>query len=152
MSETNEAELARQANAALQESQQILRAIVDSTTAVIYIKDADGRYLLINRRFEELFHVRHEQALGRIDHDIFPRHTADSVRANDLRVLRAGRPLEFEEVVPHDDGYHTYISIKVPLQRASGGTWAGCVYDVDRIVRTLEAGLAALPTKGEHEP
>jgi len=27
------------------------------------------------------------------------------------------------------------------LQRASGGTWAGCVYDVDRIVATLEAGL-----------
>ena len=30
------------------------------------------------------------------------------------------------------------------LQRASGGTWAGCVYDVDRIVATLEAGLDAL--------
>jgi xylonate dehydratase len=29
------------------------------------------------------------------------------------------------------------------LQRASGGTWAGCVYDVDRIVATLEAGLRA---------
>jgi len=27
------------------------------------------------------------------------------------------------------------------LQQASGGTWAGCVYDVDRIVATLEAGL-----------
>jgi xylonate dehydratase len=25
------------------------------------------------------------------------------------------------------------------LQRASGGTWAGCVYDVDRIVAALEA-------------
>ena len=27
------------------------------------------------------------------------------------------------------------------LQRASGGTWAGCVYDVDRIVAALEAGV-----------
>ncbi|HUQ68408.1 MAG TPA: dihydroxy-acid dehydratase, partial [Planctomycetaceae bacterium] len=27
------------------------------------------------------------------------------------------------------------------LQRVSGGTWAGCVYDVDAIVRTLQAGL-----------
>jgi len=27
------------------------------------------------------------------------------------------------------------------LQQASGGTWAGCVYDVDRIVAALEAGL-----------
>ena len=28
------------------------------------------------------------------------------------------------------------------LQRASGGTWAGCVYDVDRIIDVIEAGLA----------
>lgn len=28
------------------------------------------------------------------------------------------------------------------LQRASGGTWAGCIYDVDRIVEVIEAGLA----------
>lgn len=30
------------------------------------------------------------------------------------------------------------------LQKVSGGTWAGCVYDVDRIIQVLEAGLAAL--------
>lgn len=30
------------------------------------------------------------------------------------------------------------------LQQASGGTWAGCVYDVDRIIRVLQAGSAAL--------
>jgi len=30
------------------------------------------------------------------------------------------------------------------LQQASGGSWGGCVYDVDRIVRLLEAGERAL--------
>ena len=35
------------------------------------------------------------------------------------------------------------------LQRASGGTWAGCVYDVDRIVAQLDA--AASSTRGEHD-
>jgi xylonate dehydratase len=30
------------------------------------------------------------------------------------------------------------------LQQASGGTWAGCVYDVDRIVEVIAAGLSAL--------
>jgi uncharacterized membrane protein YccC len=30
------------------------------------------------------------------------------------------------------------------LQQASGGTWSGCIYDVDRIVKVLDAGLAAL--------
>lgn len=30
------------------------------------------------------------------------------------------------------------------LQAASGGTWRGCVYDTDRIIRTLKAGMQAL--------
>jgi putative YjhG/YagF family dehydratase len=33
------------------------------------------------------------------------------------------------------------------LQRASGGTWLGCVYDVDRIVELLEAGVAAIAAR-----
>jgi len=35
----------------------------------------------------------------------------------------------------------------VALQDASGGVWGGCVFDVDEIVKTLEAGRRAL--KGE---
>jgi hypothetical protein len=30
------------------------------------------------------------------------------------------------------------------LQQASGGVWGGCVYDVERIIRLLEAGQRAL--------
>ena len=37
------------------------------------------------------------------------------------------------------------------LQRVSGGTWAGCVYDVDRIVEAIEAGLAARSRAGADE-
>jgi len=36
------------------------------------------------------------------------------------------------------------------LQQASGGAWAGCVYDVDRIVETLKAGTAALEAARAH--
>jgi hypothetical protein len=30
------------------------------------------------------------------------------------------------------------------LQRASGGTWGGCVYDTERIIELLEAGEKSL--------
>ncbi len=35
------------------------------------------------------------------------------------------------------------------LQAASGGTWAGCIYDSDRIIEVLEAGMAALQAQKE---
>jgi putative YjhG/YagF family dehydratase len=38
------------------------------------------------------------------------------------------------------------------LQAASGGAWAGCVYDVDRILAVLEAGRKALETTAATSP
>lgn len=37
------------------------------------------------------------------------------------------------------------------LQRVSGGTWGGCVYDVDQIVRVLEAGEQALAAQASQK-
>jgi len=35
------------------------------------------------------------------------------------------------------------------LQAASGGTWRGCVYDTERIIRTLQAGMQALAANSD---
>ncbi len=45
--------------------------------------------------------------------------------------------LSFDERVPAD------TRLWAALQNASGGTWAGCVYDTDRITALLQLGLAA---------
>ncbi|MCL4828188.1 MAG: YjhG/YagF family D-xylonate dehydratase [Caldilinea sp.] len=37
------------------------------------------------------------------------------------------------------------------LQQASGGVWRGCIYDVERITRVLEAGLRALEETENHK-
>jgi len=119
------------AEEATQESQQLLRAIVDNSTAVVYVKDLAGRYLLINRRYEEIFHLASKVVLGSTDHDLFPKEQADAFRAVDQRVLAAGTAQEMEELAPHDDGLHTYISIKCPLFDAAGKPYAVCGISTD---------------------
>src|SRR5690606_3340746 len=47
-----------------------LQAIMDNTTAVIYLKDTQGRFLMVNRRFQEL--STHGDVIGKTDADIFP--------------------------------------------------------------------------------
>ncbi|HEY6262207.1 MAG TPA: PAS domain S-box protein, partial [Nitrospiraceae bacterium] len=100
---------------ALRRSEKLLRDIADNTTAVIYVKYADGKYLLVNRRFEQIFNLTSDQIVGHTDHEIFPREAADVFRANDVVVIEQNRTVEYEEVAPHTDGPHTYISIKFPL-------------------------------------
>jgi len=117
-----QAEIAERTRAeeTLRESQQLLQAISDNSAAVIYAKDLQGRYLLVNRRFAELFHIGDGAIVGRSDHTIFPKEAADAFRAMDQRAAAADEPLVEEETAPHDDGPHTYVSVKCPLRDRHG--------------------------------
>ncbi len=116
---------------ALRRSEQLLHNVADHTTAVIYVKYADGRYLLANRQFEQLFHLAADQIIGHTDHEIFPKDIADAFRANDVTVLERNRAMEYEEYAPHSDGLHAYISIKFPLCDHTGKPYATCGISTD---------------------
>jgi PAS domain S-box-containing protein len=121
----------KQAEDALRRSEQLLQDVINNTTAVIYAKYTDGRYLFINRRFEQIFHLTMDQIVGHTDHEIFPKDTADAYRANDITVLERNRAVEFEECAPHPDGLHTYISLKFPLCDHAGKPYATCGISTD---------------------
>jgi PAS domain S-box-containing protein len=116
----------REAQEALLVSQQQLQAIIDSATAVISVKDPAGRFLLINRKFEDLFRVNRDQILGKTDYDILPPDVAENMRANDRKVLESNVPIEWEETIPQEDGSHTYIAVNFPLSTPQGTTYAVC--------------------------
>ncbi|KCZ71451.1 PAS domain S-box [Candidatus Methanoperedens nitroreducens] len=115
----------------LAKANEALQAIINNSTAVIYVKDTQGRYIMVNRRYENLLHIKSEQIKGKTDYDIFPKEMADAVRANDQKVLQARVPLEFDEVIQQDDGLHTYIAIKFPLYDPAGIPYAVCGISTD---------------------
>lgn len=116
----NAALRARVAELERRDGHALLRAIVDNSAAIIFVKDPDGRIILINRRFEDVFHIGRAEVLGKTDHDMAPPDIADRVRANDLAAVVAGTAIEIEELMPHDDGLHTYLSLKFPIYDAEG--------------------------------
>ncbi len=93
-----------------------LQAVIDNSPAVIFVKDHAGRYLLVNRRCEELFQTSQRAMLGHTDDEIFPAEVAKRFRENDQLALSAGKPLAVEELAPQEDGLHSYISLKFPLE------------------------------------
>lgn len=114
------AEIARKVTMSLRESEHRLQTILDNTSNVVYMKDTEGRYLLVNRRFEKLFKKSRQEVLGKTDKELFPTATATAYQENDHRVLATGEPLEVEEPVLHDDAVHTYISNKFALFDENG--------------------------------
>jgi PAS domain S-box-containing protein len=139
----------------LRSSEQRLQAMLDNSTAVIYMKDIQGRYMTINRSYEVLFHLDRNQVKGKTDQDIFPAEIADIFQANDRAVIAAGVALEKEEVAPQDDGLHTYLSIKFPLFDAEGKIYAVCGMSTDisdrqhreEMLRNISLGVATKTDK-----
>ena len=127
---------------ALHESQQLLVAIIDNSAAVIYVKDLEGRYLLVNRLFCELFHISKEKVLGKTDYDIFPKAVADAFRTMDIRVAASNSTLKEQETAPLDDGIHTYISVKSVLSDASGKPYG--IFGISTDITELKAIEEAL--------
>jgi PAS domain S-box-containing protein len=121
----------------IRESEEKLQKIIDGSSTVIFVKDLDGKYLLINSLYEKLFHISKCAIVGKTDYDVFPREAAKSFRDADLEVLKANKPLEVDERVPQDDGIHNYISVKFPLYDSEGNPYAVCGIATDITGRKL---------------
>ncbi len=116
----------RRAEVFLNENRELLQQIIDNSTAVVFVKDAHGRFILSNRAFEELFHMAREDILGKTDRELSGRDSADTLRSHDMLAHQANRPLEFEERLKLLS-VRTYIAIKFPLATLPEGRVRGLV-------------------------
>jgi len=119
----------------LLESEERLKQVLNNSSAVVYVRDLDERFLLINKAFERLLGVTQDEIIGKHLDEVFPPDTAAEFRANDSQVIERNAVIEFEESVALNDGIHTYISGKFPLFDANGDIYATCGISTDITVR-----------------
>src|SRR5713101_7148779 len=131
----------KQADEELRQAEDRIRAILEFSPNWIFLKDTEGRYLLVNREVERVFRISQEQIKGKTDSEIFPPEQAAEYRANDLKVLREGLTMEFEEIADLEDGPHTSIVHKFPLFDTHGNIYAtgGVATDITERKRAEEA-------------
>lgn len=105
----------------LKESQQLLEGITENSSAIMFVKDLDGRYILVNKAFENAYLQDRSQILGKTDFELFPTATAVTLRDADETVLQNGSPVQVEETIHSKKGIDiTYLSVKFPLLDADG--------------------------------
>ncbi|MGE0634539.1 MAG: PAS domain-containing protein [Pseudobdellovibrionaceae bacterium] len=116
----------------IQARQNELQAILDNSPAVIYMKDLNGKIILINNVFKEIFRGSDADFVGKYNEDIWPIDVARKFVENDLKVVTTKRPVREEESVPHYDGIvHTYLSTKFPIFDSDGKVRATCGISTD---------------------
>jgi len=97
----------------------LLAAIADNSSDAIFAKDREGRYLLANRSVERIVGKTSEQMLGQDDTVLFPQQ-AETIRANDRRVMAENRINSYEETIATAEGERTFLATKGPLHDTQG--------------------------------
>ena len=119
----------------------------------VFAKDLEGRYLFVNRAFEQHAGRPRREILGRKTTDIAPPEVAEGLRANDRRVIETGCALEVEEANVIRGQPRTMLANKFPLLGPDGRPYAVCGISIDiterkRFAEALHQAAVALSIAG----
>ncbi|HZE69349.1 MAG TPA: PAS domain S-box protein [Pyrinomonadaceae bacterium] len=125
----------------LRETRAFFHSFMDNSPAVAFMKDAEGRYVYVNKPFERNFGQTLAFLEGRTSFDWLPKETARATHEHDLQVLATGTPQEIMETVPTQDGDpHHWLVFKFPMPDTSGQRFvAGVGVDITERRRAEEA-------------
>jgi len=102
---------------------EVLRTLIDSLPDSIYVKDAEGTYILDNvAHMHRLGLGSPDEVVGKTVFDFFPQELAERFHGDDQAILNSGTPLlNREEPIIDDDGTRRWISTtKVPFRDGTG--------------------------------
>jgi PAS domain S-box-containing protein len=123
-------------------SHRQFETFMDNSPGIAYMKDADGKFIYVNRTMRERFQL--SGIVGKTDFDLFPAEAAATYRAHDLEVLRVGKPREFIEHIDEPDGKRAWLSIKIPIVDPDGNVvLCGKSFDITDRVKAEQALLDA---------
>jgi PAS domain S-box-containing protein len=133
----------------LERTNRRLDSILENTTTPMFMKAEDGRYLLVNRRYRELFGLTETEVVGRTDAELHPSSMAAEVRANDRQVVETGEPLTTEERIVVDGEERTFLTSKVPIRDGSDAERANAVFGVAKDITEREVYRERLERQNE---
>ncbi len=108
----------------LRKSEQRLRGIVENSPASISLKDADGRYLMVNDQFEKLAGLSRDDIKGKKSDEIFPEDFARSGVDHDREVLRSGQASTRAESLDVAGRDRSFLTVKFPISGIGGNVVA----------------------------
>ena len=108
------------AEAALRESEDILRTVIEGASGPIFFKDAAGYYRMVNTAGAIAVGLQREEMIGKRDIDLMPPQFAEEFRSKDLEIMAAGGTRTYEEPFGTVHGERRMLTTKSVVHRADG--------------------------------
>ncbi|MDC3955361.1 PAS domain-containing protein [Polyangium jinanense] len=100
--------------------QAVLRAFLDNTPALMFVKDLEGRFVLVNEEYAKFAGRTTAELLGRLGTSVLAAADAPKMDAADRRAMTEGR-LHFAATLTIPDGSRkTFVTVKFPIRDEQG--------------------------------
>jgi len=115
----------KRAELQLRDGEKLLRAFVNNSAAIAWMKDEQGRYVFLSENFQRLL-LHADAALGKTDFELWPHALAAQHAQGDAAVLAADASREGIERMPAADGSETWWrTAKFPFRDPEGRRYVG---------------------------
>jgi PAS domain S-box-containing protein len=105
---------------ALRQAREFLSSLLDHAPVPIYVRDADDRYRLVNRAWEEFTGKKRQQVIGQRPDIVHQSKSLRELMERNRRVIESGKPIAGEEAIERSDGTHYFHTVKFPLRDGEG--------------------------------
>ncbi len=105
---------------ALRRSTSVLKGLLDHSPSMIVVRDAAGRFRLLNRAYEKMFQVTEEDAIGKTPRECMPAEFADDLEDFDSQVIETGEPMIHEHRAAAKYGGGTFFAVRFPIKDEYG--------------------------------
>lgn len=99
---------------------RLTQDIIDNIPSAVYIKDLEGRYMVVNKKLCEIFGLSSEELLTHKDSDLFPTESAQNFRFANDQVITHKSMVTYEDVVIRNNRKHYFWVVKFPLLDSFG--------------------------------
>lgn len=127
----------QEAQEAARASERLVEAILDHTSAAIWVKDPEGRFAMVNGAFLRLHGIDREAVIGRTANQLWPDGPM-SADETERRVLLGRSPVMTDDVVRVGDVEHVLMTVRFPVFDADGGVASVAAIATDVTERTAE--------------
>ncbi|MEQ1774805.1 MAG: PAS domain S-box protein [Burkholderiales bacterium] len=140
----------KRAEEAVMRDRTLLRTVVDNLPDRIYVKDNEGRYLLMNETAKQINGIHDDsEIVGKSAYDILPYDAAMRIAQEDQNVIQNKAPIynrekctTYDRGMSEADGVMWHITTKVPLQDKSGNVFG--IVGVNRDITDQKRAALAL--------
>lgn len=118
----NEISDRRQAEAALEREHTLLRTLIDNLPNLVWIKDAESRFVICNAAQAQRIGLKKEDLVGKTDFDFYPYESASQFYAEEQEIVKSGNPIVNKiEQSTLTSNQNRWISVtKIPIRSETG--------------------------------